>query len=146
MGTDDEQRKYGLRIVALSDDFLTPTVDVYGWRLDGGNRVEAPAMLKLGKTYYMFASMMTGWDANENQYTTSTSLSSGWSPWKKFADSGSKVSRSSGWSHTLRCAPPKGSPHCGNLNVFTLTLGTDLQFANDIYSQDQREHRNLHGR
>jgi hypothetical protein len=51
-------------------------------------------MLKLGKTYFMFASMMTGWDANENQYTTSTSLSSGWSGWKKFADSGSKVSRS----------------------------------------------------
>lgn len=48
-------------------------------------------MVKLGKTYFMFASMMTGWDANENQYTTSTSLSSGWSGWKKFADSGSKV-------------------------------------------------------
>jgi len=89
------QRQYGLRIVALSDDFLSPTTDVYGWKLDGGSRVEAPAMVKLGKTYFMFASMMTGWDANENQYTTSTSLSSGWSGWKKFADSGSKVSRSS---------------------------------------------------
>ncbi len=49
-------------------------------------------MVKLGKTYFMFASMMTGWDANDNQYTTSTSLDSGWSGWKKFADSGSKVS------------------------------------------------------
>ncbi len=49
-------------------------------------------MIKLGNTYFMFASMMTGWDANDNQYTTSTSLSSGWSAWKKFADSGSKVS------------------------------------------------------
>ncbi|KAH8901648.1 glycoside hydrolase family 43 protein [Thozetella sp. PMI_491] len=86
-----EDRQYGLRIVALSDDYLSPTTDVYGWKLEGGNRVEAPAMLKLGKTYYMFASMMTGWDANENQYTTSTSLSSGWSGWKKFADSGSKT-------------------------------------------------------
>jgi hypothetical protein len=49
-------------------------------------------MVKLGKTYFMFTSMMTGWDANENQYTTSTNLRSGWSAWKKFADSGSKVS------------------------------------------------------
>ncbi|KAK1759980.1 glycosyl hydrolase [Echria macrotheca] len=86
-----EDRKYGLRIVALSDDYTSPTTDVFAWKLDGGNRVEAPAMLKLGKTYYMFASMMTGWDANENQYTTSTSLRSGWSAWKKFADAGSKT-------------------------------------------------------
>ncbi|KAK3314371.1 glycosyl hydrolase [Apodospora peruviana] len=86
-----EDRKYGLRIVALSDDFTSPTTDVFSWKLDGGNRVEAPAMLKLGKTYFMFASMMTGWDANENQYTTSTSLTGGWSGWKKFADSGSKT-------------------------------------------------------
>ncbi|KAG7288322.1 hypothetical protein NEMBOFW57_007853 [Staphylotrichum longicolle] len=86
-----EDRKYGLRIVALSDDYLNPTTDVYSWKLEGGNRVEAPAMIKLGKTYFMFASMMTGWDANENQYTTSTSLTSGWSSWKKFADSGSKT-------------------------------------------------------
>lgn len=48
-------------------------------------------MVKLGNTYFLFASMMTGWDANENQYTTSTSLRSGWSSWRKFADSGSKV-------------------------------------------------------
>ncbi|KAK3904488.1 glycosyl hydrolase [Staphylotrichum tortipilum] len=86
-----EDRQYGLRIVALSDDYLSPTTDVYSWKLDGGARVEAPAMIKLGKTYFMFASMMTGWDANDNQYTTSTSLSSGWAGWKKFADSGSKT-------------------------------------------------------
>ena len=90
--TDKSQRQYGLRIVALSDDYLSPTTDVFSWKLDGGARVEAPAMLKLGNTYFMFASMMTGWDANDNQYTTSTSLNSGWSAWKKFADSGSKVS------------------------------------------------------
>ena len=92
--TDKSQRQYGLRIVALSDDYLSPTTDVFSWKLDGGSRVEAPAMVKLGNTYFMFASMMTGWDANDNQYTTSTSLTSGWSAWKKFADSGSKVSPS----------------------------------------------------
>lgn len=91
ISTDTKQRNYGLRIVALSDDFTSPTTDVFSWKLEGGNRVEAPAMIKLGNTYFMFASMMTGWDANENQYTTSTNLRSGWSGWKKFADSGSKT-------------------------------------------------------
>lgn len=86
-----EDRKHGLRIVALSDDYLSPTTDVFSWKLEGGNRVEAPAMIKLGRTYFMFASMMTGWDSNENQYTTSTSLTGGWSSWKKFADNGSKT-------------------------------------------------------
>lgn len=96
------KRKHGLRIVALSDDFTSPTTDVYSWKLDGGNRVEAPAILKLGKTYFMFASMMTGWDSNENQYTTSTSLSGGWSGWKKFADSGSKVKPSDSFPEAHR--------------------------------------------
>lgn len=77
--------------MALSDDFTEPTTDVFSWQLEGGNRVEAPAMVKLGSTYYLFASMMTGWDANDNQYTTSTSLSGGWASWKKFADSGTNV-------------------------------------------------------
>jgi len=52
-------------------------------------------MIKLGRTYFMFASMMTGWDANDNQYTTSTSLTGPWSAWKKFADSGTRVCRCS---------------------------------------------------
>ncbi|AEO58304.1 glycoside hydrolase family 43 protein [Thermothelomyces thermophilus ATCC 42464] len=86
-----EDRNYGLRIVALSDDYLTPTTDVFSWRLEGGNRVEAPAMVKLGDTYFLFASMMTGWDPNDNQYTTSKSLGSGWSEWKKFADQGTNT-------------------------------------------------------
>ncbi|KAK4244144.1 glycoside hydrolase [Corynascus novoguineensis] len=86
-----EDRDYGLRIVSLSDDFTTPENDIFSWKLEGGNRVEAPAMIKLGDTYFMFASMMTGWDANDNQYTTSKSLRSGWSEWKKFADRGSNT-------------------------------------------------------
>ena len=118
MRTKAKQRQYGLRIVALSDDFLSPTTNVYGWKLDGGSRVEAPAMVKLGKTYFMFASMMTGWDANENQYTTSTSLSSGWSGWKKFADSGSKV-----------------LPSCDTRTLCGAD-GTDLRFTNNLHSQD----------
>ncbi|KAK4097864.1 carbohydrate-binding module family 35 protein [Parathielavia hyrcaniae] len=99
-----EDRNHGLRIVALSYDYLNPTTDVYSWPLQGGNRVEAPAMVKLGGTYFMFASMMTGWNANENQYTTSTSLHGGWSSWRKFADSGSKTYNSQ-TTYILKTSP-----------------------------------------
>ena len=30
--TNARQRKYGLRIVALSDDFTSPTENVFGWQ------------------------------------------------------------------------------------------------------------------
>ncbi|KAI1854477.1 hypothetical protein JX266_000595 [Neoarthrinium moseri] len=82
-----EDRQNGLRIVALSDDYLTVTTNTYLWK----DSIEAPALLKLGGRYYMFGSKLTGWDPNDNVYSTSTSLSSGWSAWKTFADSGSKT-------------------------------------------------------
>lgn len=39
----------------------------------------------------MFASQLSGWDPNDNYYSTSASLSGPWSAWKKFADSGAKT-------------------------------------------------------
>lgn len=39
----------------------------------------------------MFSSQLTGWDLNDNYYSTATSLSGPWSGWKTFADSGSKT-------------------------------------------------------
>lgn len=39
----------------------------------------------------MFASQLTGWNPNDNYYSTATSLSGPWSGWKKFADSGSNT-------------------------------------------------------
>lgn len=39
----------------------------------------------------MFASQLTGWNPNDNYYSTATSLSGPWSSWKKFADSGSNT-------------------------------------------------------
>jgi hypothetical protein len=126
------QRQHGLRIVALSDDYLNPTQDVFSWRLEGGNRVEAPAMVKLGGTYYLFASMMTGWDSNDNQYTTATNLRGPWSPWRKFADSGSNVS--------LLSSILSASLTLSNI------LPTDLQLPNHLHPENQREQRHLHGR
>lgn len=82
-------------------------------------------MIKLGDTYFMFASMMTGWDANDNQYTTSKSLSSGWSEWKKFADRGSNVSSRPSLSHA----------HIESLfQANTKAMcPIDVQFTNDLH-------------
>ncbi|KAI0121908.1 glycosyl hydrolase [Daldinia grandis] len=82
-----EDRQNGLRILKLSDDYLSVAGSTYLW----SDSIEAPALLKLNGRYYMFGSKLTGWDPNDNVYSTSTSLSSGWSGWKTFADSGSKT-------------------------------------------------------
>jgi hypothetical protein len=39
----------------------------------------------------MFASQLSGWDPNDNFYSTASSLSGPWSNWKLFADKGSKT-------------------------------------------------------
>ncbi|OTA96588.1 carbohydrate-binding module family 35 protein [Hypoxylon sp. CO27-5] len=82
-----EDRQNGLRIMQLSDDYLTVTSSTYLW----SDSIEAPALLKLNGRYYMFGSKLTGWDPNDNVYSASTSLTSGWSAWKTFADAGSKT-------------------------------------------------------
>jgi hypothetical protein len=39
----------------------------------------------------MFASKLSGWDPNDNLYSTASSLSGPWSPWQLFAPQGSKT-------------------------------------------------------
>lgn len=79
-----EDRAHGLRIDALSADYLTVTrsVAVLG-------RFEAPAMAKVGNRYYLLGSHLTGWRTNDNEYTTATSPGGPWAAWKLFAPKGS---------------------------------------------------------
>lgn len=70
----------GLRIDALTDDYLNVSSAVYVF-----DDYEAPAMVKKDGYYFLFASHLSGWDPNDNVYTYSTSLSSGWADWATFA-------------------------------------------------------------
>ena len=83
-----EDRANGVRIVRLTSDYLDVASNVYLW---SGLRYEAPAIIKRGSTYYMFASQQSGWDANDNKYCTATSLSGPWSAWANFATAGAKT-------------------------------------------------------
>ncbi|KAI0433573.1 carbohydrate-binding module family 35 protein, partial [Xylaria sp. FL1042] len=82
-----EDRANGLRIDQLSSDYLSVSKSTYLW----SDSIEAPAILKRQGTYYMFGSHLTGWDPNDNVYSTATSLSGPWSAWKTFADVGSNT-------------------------------------------------------
>jgi hypothetical protein len=53
--------------------------------------MEAPAVLKIGGTYYAFGSHLSGWGANDNEYSTATSITGGWSALKDFAPAGTNT-------------------------------------------------------
>jgi hypothetical protein len=75
-----EDRANGLRIDRLSADYLSVTSAVAVLP-----DYEAPAMMKIGGTYYVFGSHLTGWSANDNVYATATSLAGPWSSASTFA-------------------------------------------------------------
>lgn len=78
-----------LQIYQLSADYLTvaslvATVAQY----------EAPALAKVGATYLLFGSHLSGWATNDNQYTTATSIAGPWATWKSFAPTGTNTCNS----------------------------------------------------
>jgi hypothetical protein len=75
-----EDRANGLRIDRLSADYLTVTSAVAVLP-----DYEAPAMMKIGGTYYLLGSHLSGWYTNDNVYATATSLSGPWSSFTDFA-------------------------------------------------------------
>jgi hypothetical protein len=76
----------GLRIYRLSADYLK--IASFVAKLTD---FESPAVFKLNGRYYVLGSHRTGWNTNDNEYSTSTSLSKGWSTWKLFAPKGTKT-------------------------------------------------------
>ncbi|CAN8105792.1 unnamed protein product [Discula destructiva] len=81
-----EDRANGLRIDALTADYLNVSSSVYLF-----SDYEAPAMVKKNGYYFLFASHLSGWAPNDNQYTYATSLAGPWSAWTTFATAGSNT-------------------------------------------------------
>ncbi len=78
-----------LQIYQLSDDYLTPSSLVATL-----SQYESPAAVKIGDTYFLFGSHLSGWATNDNQYSTASSLAGPWATWKSFAPSGTNTCNS----------------------------------------------------
>ena len=89
-----------LQIYRLSSDYLSVSSLVATLP-----QYEAPAVVKIGSTYFLFGSHLTGWSTNDNQYTTATSMAGSWSSWKSFAPSGTNTCN----SQTTFILPVQGS-------------------------------------
>lgn len=74
ISTTNENQDLGL--FKLSDDYLSA---VSHTTLFAGDRREAPAIVRVGDTYFMLSSACTGWDPNQCKVAYSKSLTSGWS-------------------------------------------------------------------
>jgi beta-galactosidase len=69
------RENYDLRIVKLSDDYLTATTQD---SLISSHHREAPAMLKYSGKYYLITSACTGWAPNKANVYVSSSLFGPW--------------------------------------------------------------------
>lgn len=83
---------YDLHLYLLSADYLTIDRRV-ALLFEGGHR-EAPALFKRNGTYFLVTSGSTGWNPNQAQYATSSSIASGWSDMNNVADANTFYSQS----------------------------------------------------
>lgn len=74
---------YDLHIYKLTADY-TGIASLVANPWVGGHR-EAPALFKRGGVYFMLTSGATGWNANQQQYATATSLAGPGRPWRTSA-------------------------------------------------------------
>lgn len=96
----EDRTDSALQIYRLSSNFQTVSALVKTLP-----HYEAPAMVKIGGTYYLFGSHLTGWSTNDNQYATATSITGTWSSFKSFAPSGTNTCN----SQTASILPVSGS-------------------------------------
>ena len=75
-------------ILSLSSDYRTVT----GTAASGiFSNAEAPAMFKIGSTYFLLSSSQTWWHSNDNFYATATSVAGPWTYRGLFAPSGNNT-------------------------------------------------------
>ncbi|WP_367326112.1 RICIN domain-containing protein [Streptomyces sp. HUAS ZL42] len=79
------RENYDLHIYRLTADY-TGIASLVANPWPGGHR-EAPALFKRGGVYFMLTSGATGWDPNQQQYATATSLAGPWTAMTNVGDS-----------------------------------------------------------
>ena len=79
------RENYDLQIYRLTADY-TGIASLVANPWPGGHR-EAPALFKRGGVYFMLTSGATGWNPNQQQYATATSIAGPWSAMKNIGDS-----------------------------------------------------------
>jgi hypothetical protein len=82
-----EDRPFGFRIAALSDDYLNVEKEVCLIPLHW----EGGAVVHFGGLYYAIGSALTGWSPNPNKYVTARSLRGPWSDSKDIAPPATKT-------------------------------------------------------
>ncbi|GAA2308222.1 RICIN domain-containing protein [Streptomyces hawaiiensis] len=79
------RENYDLQIYRLTADY-TGVASLVANPWPGGHR-EAPALFKRNGVYFMLTSGATGWNPNQQQYATATSIAGPWSAMKNIGDS-----------------------------------------------------------
>ena len=96
---------YDLHIYRLTADY-TGVASLVANPWHGGYR-EAPALFKRGGVYFMLTSAATGWNPNQQQYATATSIAG---PWTAMANVGDSTAFGSQTAYVL-----PGPGHFGHL-------------------------------
>ncbi|TMM32359.1 hypothetical protein FDT66_02525 [Polaribacter aestuariivivens] len=79
-----EDRASGnLKLYKLTDDYLD-VAEITAVITNNGALKEGPILFKKNNLYYIMCSGLTGWTPNQGTYTTSNSLTSGWTNWQNF--------------------------------------------------------------
>lgn len=88
-----EDRDHGLRIYRLRPDYCGVESVIATLRQQDRPEIgyESPTLIRHEGTYYLFGSDLTGWDLNDNKYSTARSLEGPWSPWQDFAPAGTRT-------------------------------------------------------
>ncbi|MEU4484516.1 family 43 glycosylhydrolase [Streptomyces purpurascens] len=79
------RENYDLQIYRLTADY-TGIASLVANPWPGGHR-EAPALFKRNGVYFMLTSGATGWNPNQQQYATATSIAGPWSAMRNIGDS-----------------------------------------------------------
>ncbi|MEU0672811.1 RICIN domain-containing protein [Streptomyces sp. NPDC006172] len=95
------RENYDLQIYRLTADY-TGIASLVADPWHGGHR-EAPALFKRGGVYFMLTSGATGWNPNQQQYATATSIAG---PWTAMANVGDSTAYGSQTAYVL---PVQGS-------------------------------------